>query len=132
VLNISPQEVFFIIVKAREYDMEVSPSGLESGSNPNDDRAVSILEDSNANPTGKELRAALENLNVDQQIDLLALTWIGRGTFDSLKDARAEAANADNANFVRYLMETPQLGDYLEEGLTRLGYSIAEFEEDRL
>jgi uncharacterized protein DUF3775 len=31
-----------------------------------------------------------------------------------------------------YLMGTPKLGDYLEEGLAQLGYSLEEFEKNRL
>jgi hypothetical protein len=32
----------------------------------------------------------------------------------------------------RYLLGTPLLGDYLEEGLSQLGYSLEGFEVNRL
>jgi hypothetical protein len=131
-LNISPEDVFYIIVKAREYDGQVSPTGLEQGSNAADDGGVAILEDTPDNPTGQELRAALQSRNIDEKADLLALMWLGRGSADSFTEARREAASTDPAHFTKYLMETPLLGDYLEEGLSQLGYSLAEFEAGRL
>ena len=39
----------------------------------------------------QELQAALGSLNVDEQLDLLALTWLGRGDFGSFAEARKEA-----------------------------------------
>jgi hypothetical protein len=131
-LNISPESVSYIIVKAREYDAQVSPIGLERGSNASDDREIAILEDTPDNPTGRELRAALAPLNVDQQADLLALMWVGRGTYDDFNEARREAVAADPARFVSYLMQTPLLGDYLDEGLSRLGYSATAYNAGHL
>ena len=44
-LTISPEQVCFLIVKAREFDVKDGDSELESGSNASDDRMVSVLED---------------------------------------------------------------------------------------
>jgi hypothetical protein len=35
-------------------------------------------------------------------------------------------------HILQYLIGTPKLGDYLEEGLAQLGYSLDDFERDRL
>jgi hypothetical protein len=131
-LTISPEKAFFIIVKAREFDEQVAQSDPNSGSNPTDDREVDVLEDDEDNPVVQELQAAFAGLNVDEQLDLLALTWLGRGDFSSFADARKEAEGLDEVHAARYLIGTPQLGDYLEEGLSQLGISLEDFEVNRL
>ena len=61
------------------------------GSNPTDDREVDVLESDGDNPTLQELEGALATLNIDEQLDLLALTWLGRGDFPSFERARQQA-----------------------------------------
>jgi hypothetical protein len=70
----------------------------------------------------------------DEQIDLVALTWLGRDDYSAADwpEVRAEAARAHNEQTANYLLGTPQLGDFLEEGLSMLGYSCEEFEMNRL
>lgn len=120
----------FIIEKARAYEAEVAPEGMEDGSNPSDDRAIGVLEDTPDNPIAQELAAALEALNEDERAELLALTWIGRGdyTADEWGEALAAAQEALDERAVAYLMETPNLADLLEEGLAALGLSTVEEE----
>jgi hypothetical protein len=127
-LEISPETVCYIIVKAREFDekVEASDDDPETESNPSDDRDVGVLEDRPDDPTQQELVEALGSLNVDQQLDLVALMWLGRGDFDSFTQARAQARAVKDKHFPSYLAGTPLLGDYLEEGLTSLGYSCAD------
>ncbi|MFZ5609641.1 MAG: DUF3775 domain-containing protein [Pseudomonadota bacterium] len=131
-LTISPQTVFYIIVKAREFDEKVEPNDPNPGSNPSDDMDVEILEDRPDDPTAEELRAAIDGLNEDEQLDLIALAWLGRGSFDSYKEARDEAGAKRREHTADYLMGMPLLGEYLEEGLTALGYDLEEYELDRL
>jgi hypothetical protein len=131
-LTISPEKAFFIIVKAREFDEQVAQSDPDSGSNPTDDREADVLEDDEDNPVVQELRAAFAGLNVDEQLDLLALTWLGRGDFASFAEARKQAEGLDEVHAARYLIGTPQFGDYLEEGLSQLGISLEDFEVNRL
>jgi hypothetical protein len=131
-LTVSPETVFFIIVKAREFDEQVAPSDPDSGSNPTDDREIDVLEEEADNPVVQELRAAFERLNIDEQLDMLALTWLGRGEFGNFAEARKEAEGLDEVHAGRYLIGTPLLGDYLEEGLSQLGISLEDFEVNRL
>ncbi len=130
---ISLDKLAYIIVKAREYDAEVLPEGMEEGSDAADDKEVGILEDTPDNPTEDELRAALEDLNDDEMVELLALAWLGRGdyTAEEWDQAVAAAREAHDEHAVAYLVETPNLGDLLEEGLAALGQSIID-EEKRL
>ena len=131
-LTISPERAFFIIVKAREFDEKVAPSDPGSGSNPADDRQVDVLEEEPDDPVEQELDAALGSLNVDEQIDLIALTWLGRGDFSSFAEARKEADEMRDKHVAIYLKGTPKLGDFLEEGITQLGYSLEEYEKNHL
>jgi hypothetical protein len=130
-LTISAEKAFFIIVKAREFDEKVAPSDPGSGSNPSDDKEVDVLE-AGDDATLQELGAALTGLNEDEQLDLVGLMWLGRGDFGTFAEARQQAADMTDKHIPRYLIGTPQLGDYLEEGLATLGISLESFEIGRL
>lgn len=133
-LTISTTKTGYILVKAREFDAKVASDELEEGSNPSDDKDVEILEDQPDDPTQQELLDALEGLNQDELLDLVALMWIGRGDFTPANwdDARAEADAMRHKHIPSYLMETPLLSDYLEEGLSAMGYSCEEVEAEHL
>jgi Protein of unknown function (DUF3775) len=133
-LMISPEKVFFIIVKAREFDVKEENSDPDSGSNPSDDGEVDVLEDRGDDPVEKELRSFINALTEDEQIDLVALTWLGRDDYTATDwpTMREEAARAHNNRTAQYLLGIPLLGDFLEEGLSALGYSCEEFETGRL
>jgi len=131
-LAISTEKVCFIIIKAREFDVKVEPVEDNPGSNPTDDADSSVLEDYEDDPTLAELKEAIDDLNEDEVVDLIALAWVGRGDF-----ARAEWATARRLARERhrpksssYLIGMPALGDYLEEGLDALGHSCEDFEKD--
>jgi hypothetical protein len=131
-LTISPEQAFFIIVKAREFDEQVESTDADSGSNPADDREVDVLEEDADNPVQQELEEALDALNVDEQLDLIALTWLGRGEYSSFAEAREEASDMRDKHITEYLIGTPKLGVFLEEGLAQIGYSLEDFQRDRL
>jgi hypothetical protein len=132
-ITTSLEKLAYIVVKAREYDAQVAPEGLEDGSNAADDGAIGILEATPDNPTRAELRAALEDLNEDEIIEVLALAWLGRGDYAAAewKEALDAARATHDDRAVAYLLETPNLGDLVEEGLAELGLSIID-EEGRL
>jgi len=130
-LTISAEKVFFIIVKAREFDEKVALSDPDSGSNPSDDKEVDVLE-AGGDATLQELEGALTALNDDEQLDLVGLMWLGRGEFGTFAEARQQAAKMTDKHIPRYLIGTPKLGDYLEEGLAALGISLEPFEIGRL
>ena len=91
-----------------------------------------MLEEQADDPLEQELEAALTALNIDEQLDLIALMWLGRGDFSSFAEARKEAADMRTKRIPSYLIGTPQLGDYLEEGLAQLGISLEDYEKNRL
>jgi Protein of unknown function (DUF3775) len=127
-LAISPEKVSYIITKAREFDVKDVVTDPDSGSNASDDAMLSVLEDHSDDPVVAELRAAIFALNVDEQVDLVTLAWLGRGDggVEEWDDLHAEAADAHNARTASYLLGMPLLSDHLEQGLSELGISYEE------
>jgi hypothetical protein len=121
-LGINPEKVLAIIEKARMFDVKEEVSDPDSGSNATDDGMRDILEDLADDPTRQELLALIRNLDVDEQVDLVALAWLGRGTYERNEwiEAIDQARAAHNTHTAEYLMGLPMLGDYLEEGLAAL------------
>ncbi len=133
-LNISPEKVGFIILKAREFDAKVEPVEPDPGSNPADDADSEILEDYEDDPTLEELRGAIESLDDDEIVDLIALAWVGRGDFERREwaEARRLAGERHRGRSADYLIGMPALGDYLEEGLAVLGHAVPDQAAGRL
>ena len=127
-LAIAPDKVCFFILKAREFDVKDVVTDPDSGSNAADDAMISVLEDHRDDPTQQELRTFIDALTEDEQIDLVALTWLGRGdgTIGDWEDLRAEAARLHNNRTAAYLMGKPMLADHLEEGLAQFGLSCSD------
>jgi uncharacterized protein DUF3775 len=124
----------YIIVKAREYGAEVPPVDESSGSNPDDDDDRAVLEATIDNPTYQELVAAIDGLNDTERVALLALAWLGRGDYGPAewREALRAARRAHDRKETNYLVGTPLLASFLEEGLSQLGYSIDDYEIGRL
>jgi uncharacterized protein DUF3775 len=133
-LTISPEKVCFVIVKAREFDAKDETTDPDPGSNPSDDKGVAVLEDHGDDPVVEELTSFIGALSEDEQIDLVALAWLGRdgSGIDEWADTRREASRAHNHRTASYLLGMPMLPDFLEEGLSLLGLSCEEFEMGRL
>jgi hypothetical protein len=131
-LTIPSDKIGFIIVKAREFDEKVADSDPDEGSNPTDDGNADILEDKAGDGTREELAGAINALNEDEQIELVALAWLGRGTYDLSEwtDALVVARDEHNKRTAQYLLGLPMLGDYLEEGLAAFGISISDEDAD--
>ena len=135
-LSISTEKVCFVILKAREFDVKDVDTSFDDddGSNPADDRMTEVLEDRPDDPVDQELVAFIEAMSEDEQVDLVTMTWLGRGdgTLDDWDDLRAEAARVHNRHTASYLLGIPLLPDYLEEALAEFGRSCEEFEKDHL
>ncbi len=133
-LSIPLDSVCYIVVKAREFEAKEAASTPDVSSNPSDDRMIEVLETRADDPVYEELRVFINGLTEDEQIDLVALAWIGRGDGDITEwdDIREEAARAHNKRTGEYLLGMPLLSDYLEDALSALDHSCEEVEEDRL
>lgn len=133
-LDISPEKVMHVILKAREFDAKVGSWDDASDKILPDEDADTMLEDLGDDEVQAELAEFIDSLNVDEQEALMALTWIGRGTYSA--EDYEEALTTARRGYVNktrnYLLGTPLLSDYLEEGLAQMGYSVEELEEDMI
>jgi len=59
---------------------------------------ISILENHAGDPAAAELTTAIRGVNEDEQVDLVALAWLGRGDGEltNWSEIRGEAARAHN------------------------------------
>jgi hypothetical protein len=129
-LEISPEKVARVIIRAREIDVKVA-----RWDTPGDDAdADTILESRSSDGTEAELRSYISDLNDDEKASLVALMWIGRDTYEpeDLAEAIATAKAEATAPTEDYLLGVPLLSDYLEAGLEKFGISIEEAEEGLL
>jgi len=93
-----------------------------------------VLEDNADDLVVREITGFINALSEDEQIDLVALMWLGRGdgSIEEWDDLRARSAERRNAyrnprrGTVRYVLGEPLLGDLLAEGLDKFGFSWAD------
>jgi hypothetical protein len=133
--SIATEKVCFIVVMAREIHAKVTPvlpgGAYDDGA---EDGFREVLEDFANDSTYQELREFIAALDVDEKAEVLALMWTGRGDFDASEwdSAMAEARDRADAREPAYLMGTPLVSDYLEEGLDAFDLSCTDFEKRNL
>ncbi len=127
-LDIASDTLAFIIEKAREFDVKESDSDPDSGSNPSDDGNADILEDKADDATREELVGAIRELNEDERAELIALAWLGRGTYEleEWDEAISTARSEHGKRAAEYLIGLPLLGDYLEDGMALFDEGIVD------
>lgn len=136
-LTISLEKVCFVIVKAREFEVKDVVTEPDPGSNPADDQMIAVLEDHGDDPVLEELRSFIAAMSEDEQIDLVALAWLGRDD-NTIEDWPAIREEAERAHVSRtdhtanYLLGMPLVSEYLEEGLSLFGLSCEDSEGGRL
>jgi len=130
-LTIDPDTVRLFILKAKavgaalnddyadgsEHEVELDGDTHDSHSHDG------LAEEKEENLTEEELRELIDDLNVDEAADLVALVWIGRGDYDAAEwtEAVNEARQRRGTRTSSYLLGLPLLADYLEEGLEAIG-----------
>jgi hypothetical protein len=143
--TIDPDKVSFIIEKAQEFD---APEGLpideeEVTSGPDaispgakaygpalttsvefDDLAQRRIDD----PAFVEARSQINSMNIDEQCELVALAWVGRGDYaaDEWDEALRIANQEHNSRTAEYLFGMPHLPDHLQAGLDALEIGAGE------
>ena len=111
-----------IIVRAREWDAQVpsnEPDEVDEDGPISTDDEYDVLIDEKNDSVEAEIEAALDDLAEDQRAEILALAWIGNGTFDisDWDEAISEAADPDSDPILEQLMDMPMLAAYLDAGL---------------
>ncbi|MBZ9742844.1 MULTISPECIES: DUF3775 domain-containing protein [unclassified Mesorhizobium] len=130
-LTIGPDTVRLFILKAKALSAAVNEDyadGAEheiefDGDTHDNHHHDGLAEESSENLTEEELRELINDLNVDEAAELIALAWIGRGDYDAAEWSEAVAAARERANkrTAKYLLGMPLLADLLEEGLEAIG-----------
>jgi hypothetical protein len=130
IFEINLDKICFIILKVREFEVKVDPVDIDSGSNPIDDLDLDILEARQEDNVYDELSSFIDNLNEDEALDLIALMWVGRGTFDAedFQEARSVAAKGATHTPAEYLLGTPLLSEHLQNGLDAFNLTCDEAE----
>ena len=77
--DINSDKVCFVIIKAREFDIQEELDVDDS--NASDDHFMSVYADSKENSVRKELKEFIDSMDEDERCELVALCWIGRGDF---------------------------------------------------
>ena len=128
-LGIATDKVCHVIWKARQFDVKEADADPDSGSNAADDGMTDVLESKPDDPVYSELLSFIRALDLDEQISLVALAWVGRGTYEAAEWQQAiDTARSEHTNrTAEYLLGLPLLGDYLEEGLAALDLDCADF-----
>ena len=127
-LDVNPETVCFLVAKAHEFHIKEQVTIPETPSSPADDRGLQVLADLAEDSTYQEFKSAVEDLEPDQQQQVVALLWMGRGDYeaDEWEAAVEEAERNWNLRTADYLIAHPMLADHLVEGLAQLGYSCDE------
>ncbi|CTQ56092.1 hypothetical protein LP7551_04649 [Roseibium album] len=100
-----------------EGDVEFDKDTLQESHNHD-----GLAEEENDDLSDEELRELIEDLNVDESAELVAITWIGRSDFDAedFDQAVVEAKERAVGSTAKYLLGMPLFADYLEAGLDAL------------
>jgi hypothetical protein len=122
-----------LILRAREMEAQVpaaepdeDPDDVDDFDDDGDGAAtLSVLEDELNDGVEEEIRATLDDLAEDQLAEVVALAWVGRGTYDASEwdEAFAEASELGPEERMDELLEMPLLAGLLDAGLAAFDYS---------
>jgi hypothetical protein len=120
-----------LILRAKELEAQIPVEDPDDDPADIDDlddeggEALSVLEDELNDGVEEEVQALLDDLAEDQLAEVVALAWVGRGTYDASEwdDAFEEANSLDNQQKIDELMDMPLLAGHLEAGIAAFDYS---------
>ncbi len=120
-MEIAVAKVLELVEYFRFLDSKNGDGGVDG--DEDDGGSGHLFEDTASDGTEEQIRGVLDGLDVDEQADLVALVWIGRGDFEPEEwhAARARAHERRLRSTAKYLMGIPNVGDLLEEGLANVG-----------
>jgi len=125
-LTVSLETVCRLIVRARELEAQVPSIENDEEEDPTDsDDPLAVLEDEANEAVEDEVRTLLEDLADDEAQEVLALAFVGRGTYDASEwDEALEAAGEESTeSIVEQLLDMPMLAGYLDAGLAAFDLS---------
>lgn len=122
-LEINSETVCRLIILAKEFHAQEAVVIPEEPGNPSGDWAQQMLASHVNDSSFAEFKSIVRDLEPDQQHQLVALMWLGRGDYalDEWDDAVEYAADNASATTAEYLIAHPMLADYFIEGLAAYG-----------
>lgn len=126
-LEVSTDIVCRIIDLVKEFQAQegVVIPATSGGSELDSDAAMQVLAAHADDLTFQQLKTEIDDLEQRQQVELVALTWLGRGdyTAEEWQDVRQQAQEQWSPHTAEYLLATPQVAEYLADGLEQLGFA---------
>lgn len=123
-LNVNPETVCRLIQMARAFHVKEDVVDPDEPTGSDDEWNLQVLADHPQDPSFQEFRSIIDDLEPDQQQEVVALLWLGRGDFaeEEWPSILAEAAYAWNDKTAEYLIAHPMLADHLENALECFGH----------
>jgi hypothetical protein len=122
-LRIPVEKVCALIEAAREIAGKVPPTTGDHTTTGDDSPLVSIEDYPDEDDRRREMVEFIAGLNVDEQVDLLALILMGRGDYEfaDWDAAVSEAEGRIAARAPDYMIGDAALPEYLGDGLEAFG-----------
>jgi hypothetical protein len=132
-LGIAVEKVCEIVTHLRAFDSGIVTESTDVKLDAADD----VIEEgdlearmgkAHTDPAHDELTDVIDSLNLEEQINLVALLWLGRGDYvpEEWDDALLTARERHTEHTGEYLIGVPIAGDHIETGLNALGFSCVE------
>lgn len=122
-LNVALESVCRLILRLREYEA-MEPDDDPEVFADDEDGDGDDGRDDEENPAEEEIRALVDELAEDEQVEIIALALVGRGTYEAGEWAEAlDAAAEESDEPVEWLLEQPALSVDLESGLAAFDLS---------
>ena len=124
-LRISSEKVCAFIEAARELAGKVPSTAGDRTTTGDDSKLVTIEDYPEEDSRRQQVVEFVAGLNVEEQIDLLALIWLGRGDYDidEWDAALAEAEARIAARDPDYMIGDAAVPEYLGDALEAFGMS---------
>ncbi|MGB0514195.1 MAG: DUF3775 domain-containing protein [Wenzhouxiangellaceae bacterium] len=124
-LEVSTATICRLIDLAEEFHALQDVDFTDNPGRMGDDFTSEALEPHQDNPFLAEFRSVVDDLNPDEQQQIVALLWLGRGDYekDEWSDALEYAAEAWTPTTGDYLIAHPMVADHLSTGLEQFGLS---------
>ncbi|XSG81263.1 MAG: DUF3775 domain-containing protein [Methyloligella sp. ZOD6] len=123
-ISIDPDYVKSLALKVRSIMGEEANEMPDIGSNPtDDDTPPDEFQDDGEDLRREEIVEEIEGLNEQEQAELVALLWLGRGDGEPAEwpDLVAQAKERREVPTSNYLLDHPHVADHWLEALSQLG-----------
>ncbi|TVS09945.1 MAG: DUF3775 domain-containing protein [Gammaproteobacteria bacterium] len=125
-LAVPPDDVLRLTQLAREFHAQDAVVMPDTPGSLADEWPHGALAGHESDASLDEFRSIVRDLEPDQQMQVVALLWVGRGDYDveEWEQAVSDARDAWNPRTADYLIAHPMLADQIEEGMQLLGYDL--------